>query len=82
MAYPSMASMMNGNAAVAPVPTQTFNGANILGTPIPQVGTPTGATSNYAGSVGTAQTSPVQIVIVAVALIVLGYVVYHINFEK
>jgi hypothetical protein len=74
----SMASMMLPSQATAPVPTQTFNAANILGTPVPQVGDNKG-NPNYAAGTGS---NKVQVVLVAVAIIAVGYVVYHVNFEK
>lgn len=77
--YTTMASMMGGGNAQAPIPTQTFNAANILGTPVPMVGDNKG-NPNYQGAVGGVD--PRHIVIVAVALFAIGYVVYHVNFEK
>lgn len=74
----SMASMMVSNRSTAPVPTQTFNAANILGTPVPQVGDNTG-NPNYAAGTGNGK---IRVVIVAVALIAVGYLFYHLNFEK
>ncbi len=82
MAYPSMASMMGGKASTAPIPTQTFNGSNILGTPVPQVGDATSGNPNYASGVGQNTPTPVQVVVIAVALVGIGYLVYHFNFEK
>ena len=76
----SMAAMMGNQSSAASVPTQSFNASNILGTPVPVVGDNKGRT-NYTGSVG--QNIPKsQVVIVAVALIGIGYLVYHFNFEK
>jgi hypothetical protein len=77
--YTTMASMMGGNQATAPIPTQAFNAANFIGTPVPQVGDSKGTTS-YASSIGGI--SPKQVVLVAVALFGIGYVAYHVNFEK
>lgn len=79
--YSSMLSMMTGKpAGSAPIPTQTFAAQNILGTPSPQVGDAQ-AQPNYAQRVG-ASVSSTHVVIVAVALIGVGYLVYHLNFEK
>ena len=81
--FSSMAAMMGGTGGAAPVPTQNFNAANILGTPIPVVGNNKGVTGNapLAGSVGQ-QIPKIQIVLVAVGLIGIGYLAYHFNFEK
>lgn len=79
MAYTSVLSMMNGGGSVAPVPTQTFNSANILGTAVPQVGDSKG-NPNYAAGIMASSNS--QIILVALFLIGIGYVVYHFNFEK
>lgn len=78
--FSSMAAMMGGTGGAAPVPTQNFNASNILGTPAPVVGNVKGQT-NYNGSVGQ-QIPKIQIVLVAVAFIGVGYLVYHFNFEK
>lgn len=79
--YTTMASMMGqgSNGATASIPTQTFNSANILGTPVPLVGD-NKARPNYASAVGG--TNPTHIVIVAVAIFAIGYIAFHINFEK
>ena len=74
----SMASMMLPNRQTAPIPTQTFNAANILGTPVPTVGDNKG-NPNYAAGTGDGK---IRVVLVAVALIAVGYIFYHINFEK
>jgi len=79
-AYGTMASMMGNNPATAGVPTQTFNAANILGTPVPQVGD-NKARPNYASRVGQGVTNT-HIIIVGVAVFAVGYLVYHFNFEK
>lgn len=76
--YPTMASMMGGQGASAPVPTQSFNSANFLGTPVPQVGD-NAARPNYAAGLGG--TNPSHIVVIAVALIGIGYLLFHLNFE-
>ena len=79
--YTTMASMMGmgKSGATASVPSQTFNAANILGTPVPQVGD-NKARPNYGAAIGG--TDPKHIVIAAVAIFVIGYVAFHINFEK
>jgi hypothetical protein len=79
--YPTVLSMMSGKgqSSTAPIPTQTFSSSNILGTAVPQVGD-NKARPNYSNGVGT--TSNIQTAIVAVVLIVVGYVLYHVNFEK
>lgn len=78
--YSSMASMMGANSATAGVPTQTFNAANILGTPVPAVGD-NKARPNYASRVGQGVTNT-HVILVAVAIFAVGYLVYHFNFEK
>lgn len=79
--YTTMASMMGQgkSGATASIPTQTFNASNILGTPVPQVGD-NRARPNYAAGVGGA--NPTHVVITAVAIFVIGYLAWHINFEK
>lgn len=77
--YTTMASMMGGQTATAPIPTQSFSAANFIGTPVPQVGDNKGIPS-YASNVGGI--SPVQVVLVSVALFAVGYIAYHVNFEK
>lgn len=76
--YGSMMGMM-GQRSTAPIPTQSFNSANFIGTPIPAVGDSRGS-SNYANAVGGI--SNIQVVLVACSLIGLGYLLYHFNFEK
>ena len=78
-AYSSMFGMMGANSTQGTVPTQTFSSQNILGTPVPQVGD-AAARPNYAAGIGSASSK--QVAIVAVALIGVGYLVYHFNFEK
>lgn len=79
--YTSVLSMMRGNSqnGTAPVPSQSYNASNILGTAVPQVGDNKGR-PNYASGVGG--TSTKQIVLVVIALIGAGYLLYHLNFEK
>lgn len=82
MAYQTMQSMMGTGASTngtAPVPTQAFNAANFIGTPVPVVGDNKG-NPPYGQNVGGI--SPKQVVIVAVALFGIGYLAYHVNFEK
>lgn len=76
----TMVSMMGNRGGTAEVPTQTFNGANILGTPVPAVGDNRGR-PNYAASVGTG-VSNIMIVLVAVGIFAVGYLVFHFNFER
>jgi hypothetical protein len=73
--------MMQGgkSAAMAPIPTQTFAAQNILGTAVPQVGDNKGR-PNYAAAAGGMSTKTV--VIVAVGFMAVGYLFYHLNFEK
>lgn len=77
--YTSMKSMMGGGSGTAPVPTQTFGATNIIGTPVPKVGDNKG-TQNFAGAIG--QVNNQHVVVVAVAVIAIGYILYHLNFEK
>ena len=62
--YSSMLGMMGRPAGTAEVPTQTFNGSNILGTPIPAVGDQK-ANPDYGSRVGRGVTNT-QVVLVAV----------------
>lgn len=83
MAYNSVLSMMRGaqggGGGMAPIPTQTYNAENILGTAVPQVGD-SKARPDYGQAVSG--TGARQVVIVALILILVGYVAYHLNFEK
>lgn len=80
MQYTSVLGMMTGSpSGAAPIPTQTFNAANILGTAVPSVGD-NAARPNYGAGVGSLSSR--QIAIVAVLLFVVGYLLYHFNFEK
>lgn len=80
--YQSMAAMMGTQQGTAQVPTQSFNAANILGTPLPVVGNSNGSgTNGYSGSVGQ-KVPKQQIALIAVGLVGIGYLVYHFNFEK
>lgn len=79
--FSSMAAMMAGSTpGSASVPTQSFAAQNILGTPSPLVGDAQ-ARPNYAATVGQ-NVNPTHVVVVVVVLIGLGYLVYHLNFEK
>ena len=72
--------MVRGNpSGAAPVPTISYDAANILGTAVPQVGD-NKARPPYGLGVGT--TSVKQVIIVVLAFIAIGYLAYHINFEK
>lgn len=77
--YTTMASMMGGASAQGTVPTQTFNASNIIGTPVPLVGD-NKARPHYAGAMGG--TSDTHVVLAAVALFAVGYLLFHLNFEK
>ncbi len=77
--YSTMASMMGNQGATAGVPTQSFNAANFIGTPVPTVGDSKGI-PNYASGVGGIAAN--HVVFVAVGLIAVGYLIYHLNFEK
>ncbi len=78
--YGSVLSMMGGNkGGTAPVPTQSFGAQNIFGTAVPQVGD-NKARPNYAAGVGGVSSK--QVVLVVIALIGVGYLFYHLNFEK
>ena len=80
MAFGTMAQMMGANPATAGVPTQTFNAANILGTPVPSVGNQP-AKPNYASRVGQGITNT-HVIVVAVAIFAIGYLAFHFNWEK
>jgi hypothetical protein len=79
--YNSVLAMMNGSksSGTAPVPSQSFGASNILGTAVPQVGD-NAARPPYSAGVGGISTK--TIVLVVVALIGVGYLLYHLNFEK
>lgn len=77
--YGTMSSMMGGSSSgVAPIPTQTFNSANILGTPLPMVGDNKGILPS--GMIQGQNNK--QLILVALAVIAIGYFAFHINFEK
>lgn len=78
--YSMLAMMSQQQAGIAGVPTQTFNGSNILGTPVPVVGDQKG-NMPLSGAVGNAVLSS-HVVFIAVAIVVLGYLLFHINFER
>jgi hypothetical protein len=80
MGYGTMASMMGKNSATAGVPTQTFGAQNILGTPVPQVGDNKGL-PNYKSRVGQGFTNTHNVIVV-VAFVGIGYLLWHLNFEK
>lgn len=72
--------MMQGNqTSYAPVPTQSYNAANILGTAVPTVGNQ-GPKPDYVS--GVAGKGGKQVVLVALILFGVGYLLYHFNFEK
>jgi hypothetical protein len=71
--------MMGNQGGTAQVPTQSFNAANFIGTPVPQVGDSAGRPP-YAGAVGSS--NPIQTVVAVVILIGIGYLLFHMNFEK
>lgn len=75
----SLAGYMNGGNSTAGVPTQTYNSSNIFGTAVPQVGD-SKARPNYQAAAGG--TSTKQIVLVVLFLIFVGYLLYHLSFEK
>lgn len=80
--FSSMAAMMIQPSATAPIPTQTFSAANVIGTPVPIVGDNAGRPP-YASSVGAAgAVNPKAIVLVSLGLFALGYVLFHLNFER
>lgn len=79
MAYQTMLGMMGRTDSQGTVPTQTFNAANFIGTPVPQVGD-SAARPPYAGAVGGIDAN--HVVLTAVAVFAIGYLLYHFNFEK
>ena len=80
--FSSMAAMMVTPSDTAPIPTQTYNAANILGTAVPQVGD-NKARPAYQAAVGSASgVNPTHVVLVAIAFFAVGYIIYHVNFEK
>jgi len=78
--FSSMAAMMGQKSGSTGVPTQGFNASNILGTPVPQVGDNKGR-PNYAAAVGNSINN-YHVVFIVIALIGIGYLLYHFNFEK
>ncbi len=78
--YGSMRSMMGNAPFVASVPAQNFSASNIIGTPLPKVGDNKGIV-NYAGAVGT-NINKMQVVLIAVAIVGIGYLLHHFTFEK
>ena len=79
MPYTSMQQMMVTPAKTAPIPTQTYNAANIIGTPVPMVGDNKGRPP-YEGNLGGVV--PSHVVLVAIGLFAIGYILFHVNFER
>jgi hypothetical protein len=75
----SMAAMMGQSTSPAPVPTQGFNAANIVGTAVPRVGD-SKARPNYVGNVGDA-VHQYHVIGIAVAIIIVGFLLHWFNFE-
>ncbi len=75
----SMLGMMGRTASTAPVPTQTFGAANIVGTAVPQVGNQA-ARPNYAPNVGGDQNA-MFIIGIAIGLILLGFLLHWWHWE-
>lgn len=63
----------------APVPTQTYSAANLIGTPVPQIGQ-VGVTPTISNTVGASKKS--HIAITVALLVVVGYMLHHLFFEK
>lgn len=64
-----------------PVPTQTFYASNIAGTVVPQVGAAQ-ATAGASNAGAFAGVNPIQIGLIVVVIIGLGYLMHHLNFEE
>jgi hypothetical protein len=79
-AYSTMASMMGQKSGQVGIPTQGFAASNIIGTAVPAVGDQK-ARPNYPGNVGGIA-AHWHTIGIAVAVIGIGYVIYHFNFEK
>lgn len=78
--FGSVMGMMRGNASgAAPIPTISYDAANILGTAVPKVGD-NAARPPYGMGVGT--TSMKQVIIVILVFVAVGYLAFHLNFEK
>jgi len=75
----SMLAMMGQSSSPAPVPTQGFLAANIVGTAVPQVGNQQ-ARPNYAGNVGDA-VHQYHVIGIAVGIIAIGFLLHWFNFE-
>jgi len=79
MQYTSVVGMMSKSSnGQAPIPTQSYDAANMFGTAVPKVGDSKGRPDYTMGNGGT---SPIQVVFVVVTLIGVGYLLYHLNFE-
>lgn len=76
-------SMLKGNAnrGTAGVPTQTFAASNIAGTTLPKVGNAQGA-AGYSNAGAMAGVSSIHVALFVVAIIGVGYLLHHFNFEE
>jgi hypothetical protein len=72
--------MSDMRASTGPVPQAAFGAENIIGTPVPRIGS-TNTRPNYASSVGTGNASKWQLIGIASAFIVLGYVAWHVYLK-
>jgi len=78
MTVKQMLSAGGRQSSLAQIPDQPFYSSNITGTPVPRVGVAqSGASTNAA--LGGIQ--PMQIVIIVVAIIAIGYLAHHLTYK-
>ena len=78
----TVSQMLSGKAGgTGPVPTQTFYASNIAGTTVPKVGAAQ-STSGVSNAGAFAGVSPMQIGLIVVVIIGIGYFLHHVNFEE
>lgn len=75
--------MLTGRAnnGTGPIPTVTFRAQDIAGGPLPKVGSAQ-STSGTSLSGQFATVKPTHIVIIVLAIIAIGYLLHHFNFEE
>lgn len=74
--------MLAGRATgTGPVPTQTFYASNVAGTTVPRVGAAQVAAGTSQAAIG-AGVNPMQLALIIVAIIGIGYLMHHLTFEE
>lgn len=74
--------MLSGKASgTGPVPTQTFYASNVAGTTVPKVGAAQVAAGTSQTAIG-AGINPMQLALIIVAIIGIGYLMHHLSFEE